>query len=320
MAEVIGPVDGRAALDQRRGHVLVAPDVLAVAVREHDDARRRLVGPDPHADLSLAAPQRGPGPSMGGILRVVLDASRTAPARPPGVAQGECRSSQVGERVEDDPGEPRGNQLAQVGRSPRPRSRSRPAYIRRAERDVVDPGRQVAVPVGQNAGELVQPEQDRGREHHSQQQVGLVAGLGQAVSRRGCTEVCVRVRSYRCWRRPRAETYDVRTRAERSQGLDGDLYRRRWTRTGASGSTPCATRVRVRGGGRRLRPAAARRLIKSSRRAFRTCAAGRSRTSPPRAPTTRWSRCWRSSTTSAARAVTTWAYKFALLEGGASRR
>ena len=50
VADVIGPDHDRAALDQRLGDVVVAPDVLTVAVHQHDDPLGVGVGPDAQAD------------------------------------------------------------------------------------------------------------------------------------------------------------------------------------------------------------------------------------------------------------------------------
>jgi hypothetical protein len=50
VADVVGTHDHGSAVHQRRGHVLVAADVLAVAVDQHDDALRLGIGPDADAD------------------------------------------------------------------------------------------------------------------------------------------------------------------------------------------------------------------------------------------------------------------------------
>src|SRR4051794_29463505 len=55
VAQVVGPVDNSAAVHQRLRDVGVAPDVLAVAVGQHDDARGVGVVPHRDADVALAA-------------------------------------------------------------------------------------------------------------------------------------------------------------------------------------------------------------------------------------------------------------------------
>ncbi len=52
VAEVVGPVDRRAAIDEDGRHVLVATHVLAVAVGQHDDALG--ITPVPHRDAQVA--------------------------------------------------------------------------------------------------------------------------------------------------------------------------------------------------------------------------------------------------------------------------